>query len=435
MNTLPVPQQLASSQILSHQKIENNSSFKRIALVGCGGRGIAMFAKPLKDFNETSRLVAVCDINQGRIDYLKKTLDYQIPGFLNFDKMLSEVKPDTVIVCTKDSVHHTFIIRALEFGCDVITEKPMTIDEEKCRLILEAEKKSGKKVLVTFNYRFSPYVTKIKELIKNKSIGKVLSIDFNYQLDRVHGADYFRRWHRQKENSGGLLVHKSTHHFDLVNWFLEQEPAEVFALGSRQFYGPTRKERGVNCRSCDHRNSCEFYFDIHSPTVVGSLLDTSALYAKTEHFDGYIRDQCVFSEEIDIEDTMNVLVRYSGGTQLSYSLNAHCTYEGWKISFNGTEGRLEASHWSNGPFAKEEQVISIIRPNAPLERIEVPIVEGGHGGGDERILKMLFGEPQPDPLNHMANSHAGVVSVLTGVAANKSISTKGSIKISDLLKS
>ena len=48
-------------------------------------------------------------------------------------------------------------------------------------------------------------------------VGRPLLVDFSWVLDTSHGADYFRRWHREKQNSGGLLVHKSTHHFDLVN--------------------------------------------------------------------------------------------------------------------------------------------------------------------------------------------------------------------------
>ena len=99
-----------------------------------------------------------------------------------------------------DRFHHEYIIRSLEAGCDVITEKPMTIDDVRCRAILEAEKRTGRRVIVTFNYRFAPYVTRVKELLREGVIGKVLSVDFEWILDTRHGADYFRRWHRRKEN-------------------------------------------------------------------------------------------------------------------------------------------------------------------------------------------------------------------------------------------
>lgn len=409
-----------------------NSTVKSHAIVGCGGRALWMFANPiLQRFAHRARLVGLCDINPGRMDYYNHKLNARIPTFTDFDRMIQETKPDRVIVTTKDALHHSFILRAFEHGCDVICEKPMAINEVQCREILAAEQRTGRTVTVTFNYRFVPYVTRVRELLGQGIIGKILSIDFSYQLDRIHGADYFRRWHRRKENSGGLLVHKSTHHFDLINWLTGQDPATVHAIGSRQFYGPTRKERGERCLTCDHKKTCEFYFDIQKASA-----GDKALYADVEHFDGYHRDQCVFSDEIDIEDTMNLTVKYSGGVQMSYSLNAHCIYEGWRMAFNGTDGRLEAEEWHSGPYVnRESQEIRIHRPNQTVERNVVTVDRSGHGGGDTRLLEMLFDGPRPDPLSHMASSRAGAMSILTGIAANHSIASGQPVTIASLIGS
>ena len=131
---------------------------------------------------------------------------------------------------------------------------------------------------------------------------------------------------------------------------------------------------------------------------------------------------------------MNLVVRYSGGTQMSYSLNAHCIYEGWRVAFNGTEGRLEAAEWHSGPYvAKDKQDILLYRWQKPVETVSIPIDKSGHGGGDHRLLRMLFDGPCPDPLGHMASSHAGAMSILTGIAANHSIRQQKPIKIQDLL--
>lgn len=203
--------------------------------------------------------------------------------------MIKKSNPDVVIIATTDRYHHEYIIKALEAGCDAITEKPMTIDAEKCNAILEAEKKSNKKVIVTFNLRCVPFSTKIKELIKNGIIGEILSINFEWMLDTVHGADYFRRWHRNMKISGGLLVHKATHHFDIINWFIEQEPISINALGTLKFYGPTRDERSERCLTCNHKKECEYYIDITQG-------EFKKLYYECEDIDGYYRDKCVFSE-------------------------------------------------------------------------------------------------------------------------------------------
>lgn len=393
-----------------------------------------MFAMPIvRKYPQVAELVGICDTNTGRMAYLNRILGCNVPAFTDFDEMLRKTRPDTVIIATPDALHHEFIVRTLEAGCDAVSEKPMTIDAEKCRAIFAAEKRTGRRVTVTFNVRFVPYVARLREVLASGAIGKIISVDLNYQLDRQHGADYFRRWHRRKEISGGLLVHKSTHHFDMVNWLIADDPAVVYAAGSLQFYGPKRKERSKRCLGCEHAKTCEFYFDIMQPMAVGEMLDNAELYAKVEHLDGYYRDQCVFSEEINIEDTMNLTVRYAGGAQMSYSLNAHCIHEGWRMGINGTAGRLEAENWYSGPGTKsKDRHIHIHRPGG-TETITVPIDTTAHGGGDYRLHEMLFNGPKPDPLGQMASSRAGAMSCLIGAAGNESIRTGLPVNVKDLL--
>jgi predicted dehydrogenase len=285
-------------------------------------------------------------------------------------------------------------------------------------------------VTVTFNYRFMPYVTRVKELLRAGAIGQPLSVDFEWLLDRRHGADYFRRWHRRKENSGGLLVHKATHHFDLINWWLEAEPQQVFALGERRFYGPTRAETGPRCSACAHTQSCEFYVDMAANPAL------KALYFEAEHEDGYYRDGCVFSPDIDIEDTMSVLVSYANRAHLTYSLIAYSPYEGWRAAINGTEGRMELRADESGPHAAQAaKQINLFDRQGKLTVYDIPTPAGDHGGGDERLLERLFGgQPLPDPLGYMAGSWAGAMSVLVGIAANKAIAAGRPVAIRELLE-
>lgn len=403
---------------------------KKYAVVGCGSRGFSMFCMSIvKQYTHAAELVGLCDVSHIRMDYVNKQLATSIPMFKDFDRMLRETRPDTAIVASKDSTHHEFIIKALDFGCDVVTEKPMTIDDEKCRAILAAEKRSGKKITVTFNYRFAPRNAKIKEVIQSGAIGKVLSVDFHWYLDTSHGADYFRRWHRKKENSGGLLVHKATHHFDLINWYLDSQPEEVYAYGRRAFYGPTRQERGERCLTCDHKGTCKFYYDLTRNDELREL------YLNAEAEDGYIRDACVFTDEIDIHDTMILAVRYTCGALMSYSLNAFMPYEGYRIAFNGTDGRLEATIFEQCPWATPPpEELRLVPLSGDTQIIPLPRVQGSHAGGDGLMRDAIFLlNKNSDPLNRMAGSWAGAMSILTGVAANKSIEVGQSVKIKDLL--
>lgn len=253
-------------------------------------------------------------------------------------------------------------------------------------------------------------------------------MDFEYLLDTSHGADYFRRWHRKKENSGGLLVHKATHHFDLVNWWVEEEPEEIYANGTKRFYGPTRENRGERCSTCAYAENCEFAVSYYQDTFM------KAFYFDAEKEDGYFRDRCIFAEDIDIEDSMSVVVKYSGNILLTYSLIGYSPYEGWKISITGTDGRIEAAEYHSGHEASDTCYhIKVFNRKNEVITYDINKAEGNHGGGDERLLNMLFKENLPDPLGQMAGSYDGVKSIMIGICANKSIQEKRMFRINDLV--
>ena len=258
----------------------------KMALVGTGARGSGFWGKALiKNFGEVLEFVGLSDINPGRLAYVKKDMGLSCPSFVDFEQMLRETKPDYVIVTTVDATHDELIVKALNMGVNVITEKPMTTDEVKCKKILAAEKKSGKKVIVAFNYRHSVHAMQLKELLAQNRVGKITSVDFNWYLNVHHGADYFRRWHGRVAKGGSLWVHKATHHFDLVNWWLNSEPVEVSAYGALEHYGKNNSFRGTKCRGCEHKDTCKFYWDITKDEK------QVAMYVNNEQHDGYIKDE------------------------------------------------------------------------------------------------------------------------------------------------
>lgn len=422
----------------------------RYVIVGTGGRSFMFAESLLQTYKSTSCLTAICDINPARTAYHNRTYQerYGVKPVseytaADFDLMLRKEKPHTVIVTTVDRTHDEYIIRAMEAGCDVITEKPMTTDETKCRAILDAVRRTGRRLRVSFNYRYAPSRSKVKELIMKGTIGEVKSVHFEWLLDTRHGADYFRRWHRDKRNSGGLMVHKSTHHFDLVNWWLDSEPRTVFGLGSLAFYGKINGQRMGNYHP--------YFRSTGSPAAKGDpfALDLKkdpslrGLYFDPEKEDGYLRDQNVFGDGISIEDTMNLVVGYKNGAQLSYSLTAYSPWEGFRIAFNGTKGRIELdemeqsyiaagnSHIGDG-LSKSQRLLVFPHWEKPWE-VEIPKGVGGHGGGDIVMLEDLFGTRKKDPLNRAAGHRDGALSILTGVAANRSFATGLPVAIDSLL--
>ena len=420
----------------------------KVVLVGTGIRGISFWGKRLVDeYSDLLEFVGLSDINPGRLAFGKSYMGVKCPTFLDFEEMVRTTKPDLVIVTTKDSTHHEFIVKGLEMGCDVLTEKPMTTDEDKCQLILDAERRTGRNVIVGFNYRWGPYMTKIKELLHEGVIGKVTSVDFHWYLNTYHGASYFRRWHGQREYGGTLWVHKATHHFDLLNWWIDSDPAEVFAYGALEHYGSQGPFRGDNCRTCPHTADCKFYWDITKDEHAMNL------YVKNEQHDGYIRDNCLFRHEINIYDKMSAQIRYANDVVVNYSLTTYSPFEGWRIAFNGTDGRIEA--WEDIPWMENDALDQAALHAAEMSQAEMensvmnPIIvhknwqkyevvpvrhqRGGHGGGDQRLHDKLFRHPDaPDPLRHMANSRDGAMSILIGIAARKSIESGDPVRIAEL---
>lgn len=423
---------------------------KKYVLVGTGGRAQFFYGAIAKEFCEIAELTGFCDINQTRMDYANKLLQEKynhipVRTYLSneFDTMIEREKPDVVIVTSIDRTHHTYIIRAMELGCDVITEKPMTIDEEKCQAIIDTIKKTEKKLRVAFNYRYAPHATKIHDLIQDGFIGDVFSVHFEWLLNIKHGADYFRRWHRDRRNSGGLLVHKSTHHFDLVNYWLQETPQMVYALGGLRFYGRENAEsRGVTQfyqRSYKNKIAKNDPFAIH----LEQNSHLTELYLNAEHEDGYFRDQSAFGDGISIEDTMGVMVKYQNKAILTYSLNAYMPWEGFVVNFSGSKGRLEVkvverSYVSNGDKMENEGALKniqiVIHPmfGEPYE-IDVQKNKGAHGGGDPILLKDIFDESFVD-LHNRASSHVdGAMSILTGIGANISMRTGLPVSINELV--
>ena len=439
------------------------SQKKRYAIVGTGSRS-SMYIKAIcNTYPDRAELVGLCDSNQSRMNYynnvfLKKSCNNHpdVPTYKadRFDDMIAECKPDVIIVTSMDRTHHKYTCRAMELGCDVITEKPMTIDAEKCQQIIDTQKRTGRNVTVTFNYRYAPRNSKVKEVLQSGVVGEITSVHFEWLLDTSHGADYFRRWHRNKVNSGGLMVHKATHHFDLVNWWLDSEPVTVFAMGDLKFYGKINAEkRGITEFYSRARNNPIAAKDPFALKISPDDETMMGLYYNAEQEDGYYRDQSVFGDGISIEDNMGVMVRYRNNAVMTYSLCAHCPWEGYRIVFNGTKGRLEfnvdeksfvdGKGENMAEFGMRElgedrkQLVPEIIFQPHWGKAQVITYDcdtlAGHGGGDAKLLKNLFVGVDEDPLGLAADFHDGAKSILTGIGANLSMQTGLPVKVQELI--
>jgi predicted dehydrogenase len=224
-------------------------------------------------------------------------------------------------------------------------------------------------------------------------------------------------------------VHKATHHFDLINWWLAADPVEVSANASLNVYGKNGPFRAENCRPCPHKSKCQFHYDVTTNA------NRMKLYVACEDVDGYHRDGCVYKEDIDIFDSMSAIVKYSNGAIMSYSVNAFMPFEGYRLAFNGEKGRLEIRDYERQPWEVSEETEIYLTKNFGKQQ-KIPIQQstaGGHGGGDTRLRDLIFRKADAPEHMRLPDSRAGAMSCLTGIAARKSVDEKRPVKISELI--
>lgn len=434
---------------------------RRYAILGAGHRAGMYVNALISAHSQDGEIVAWVEPNPVRAAVHEARVSTALGGTRplyapeDLEKAIENERVDRVIVTSPDRTHADLVSRALRAGADVVVEKPIAATAEQARLIVDAVRETGRDVAMTFNYRYAPRNAALREVISRGEIGDVLAVHFDWALDTVHGADYFRRWHREKDVSGGLLVHKSSHHFDLVNWWTGLQPRRVFAAGGRRFYGddaghatyePTDTERELRAGGID-----PWELDL------GKNPYLSAMYGpEAQAVDGYRRDRSVFDPGIELEDTLALVVEYEKGAVLTYSLVAHSPFEGYRVVVTGTRGRAELEVVERGSVVFGEEGTAVIDPSAtpdawagdprPFgERLVVqrhwerarewPIAKGigGHGGGDAFLLHDVFtGPPANDPLGRAAGYLDGVRASSVGYAGNRSLATGEPVALDDL---
>lgn len=403
---------------------------KKVVLVGASMRATAFVNVFRKHFSEDYTIIGIMDCDPGKMKGFSEVYKLDVPHYTDFDKMCDELAPDMVVVTTVDATHKDYIVRALDRKIACVSEKPLCINAEQCREILAAQARNPEVFAVTsHNARYLPMTLKMKELIDQGAIGKVMRMEYAEMLDRKHGTSYFRRWNSRRKNSNGLQLHKSCHHFDKMNFLMSSHAVEVLADGCLTAYGNAapHKYEGVNCHTCEHAKVCPDFSDYNR---------------KIFQSDMYTPDMCIYSPEIDIEDNYVASIRFANGVMCTYSLCAHAQYEGEIIIVEGETGRLEARHtYCREVVVNDEDVhddnlvytstLRLFRFRQPgFEEIEFSHGEGGHGGADLGVFSDIFSNP-PSP--KAPTLMDGVQAVLTGCALVESMKTGKKCKVQEQL--
>jgi predicted dehydrogenase len=414
------------------------------AVHGFSMRSIAQFVLPFTgnpklpeygDFRSHGKVVAVLDVDRGRVEEFNRRQGTAFPcyGPGELDRMIEETRPDVVAIGGPDFTHAEAMIGALRHGCDVICEKPMVISIAQAQAVLAAERQSKGGVRVAHNYRYPPPHKAVKRMIQSGMLGRITNVEFVYNIDTRHGASYFQRWNRDRSQSGGLTIHKCCHHFDLINWWLNDTPQQVFAYGALNYFGPRSPFKPAGAASLEEvKARCPYWkrWRADQPaTPPDEHLAAHDAAFKLPYTVQYAaaKPLYIYDEDIAIEDTYSAVVRYTGGASMTYSCNFSAAWEGYTVAINGTGGRLETtsqpSAWSGLAAEGEGQPIVYYPLFGERQIHTTRPVAGGHGGADE-VLKgdMFIGESaESRELAIFAGTRAGAYAVAMGELVWRSI--------------
>ena len=199
----------------------------KLGLIGTGMMGRNHIETLQKHYSAQATVAAVCDSNPGELERAQKMAP-AAKALAQWKDLLNE-KMDGIIISTPNYTHAEIAIAAIHQGLHVLSEKPVATMRPDCLRMVKAAEKSDKTLMIGHELRYSQYFTRIKEIIASGEIGtprllwcKEFRTRFLPKIDN---------WIQDRARSGGALVDKNCHHFDLMNWWLGLTPTAVSAFG------------------------------------------------------------------------------------------------------------------------------------------------------------------------------------------------------------
>ena len=349
-----------------------------IGLIGGMGRGAYIG----KLFNETGAadVRVVYDIDPASFDVGRDR--FEAAGVkprctTDIDDLLGRADLDWVVVGTPDRTHYDMARQVIEAGRNVFIEKPMASTTAQADALCALARRHRVKVVVGCELRYSPPVQTVAEALCGGRIGTPVSAVFVHQEAR--GYTYFLRNFR-KRCWGGVLMQKGIHYIDMLNGWADATPVRVMATGAQSFFGGNPDAADKYCRDCAESGTCAFGFD----TVKSPTWRRSGPREKGEH----AFDHCVFMPDSDTQDNMHVQIDYENGLRVSYSAIYFAPVNRKEVWFWGTEGSLHAVLDGSAPFVELTPCVGARREGVP-QRLSMEEAVGGHGGGDERMIRAL----------------------------------------------
>ena len=372
----------------------------RFILVGAGGRGTTYVREGKKHCPEME-LVAVADPNPVRRNYIQEMFALSDDACYEWGEDLLDLPKmaDVAIIATQDKDHCRMALKAIDKGYHLLLEKPIAPTPEECLRIEEAANAKGVRVLVCHVLRYTPFFNALKKIIDDGKIGTIKNIVHIEAIGDLHFSHSYVRgdWHKAADSSPMILA-KSCHDIDIIQWLIGEKYTKVHSFGSLTFFCAENRPNGAPefCVSgCPHEEECPYsaiklyrkrqvpWFARHGTKIHNP---TEADIEKLIHETNYGR--CVFGScGNDVVDQQVVNMQFESGATASFVVSA-LNEGGRRIRIMGTkgelEGRMEMDTISVFNFTtRKTEYISI------KDAVSDESIAGGHGGGDLGIVRAL----------------------------------------------
>lgn len=374
-----------------------------VIIIGVGNRG-QRYAQHMSEMPDKYRVVGVAEPTKSHREEIQKLFNIPDEGcFESWEQILAQPKmADLAVIATVDNMHYEPALQAIEKGYNLLLEKPVAQTAQQCMDIADAARKKGVKALVCHVLRYTPFFGKIKELLMAGTVGQVVSIDQVEAVGNVHYSHSYVRgnWHKEADSTPMLLA-KCCHDLDIIQWLLDKPCKRVQSFGSLTHFTKENAPEGAPVRCADGGcpigetcpyNCIKHYYDLK--TNRRRAIITNGISKEYEPTDEEVLQAlhttnygvCVYHSDNDVVDHQTVNMEFEGGATATLTMNAF-NKGGRYIRIYGTKGELFA-------FMKDKEIkVFSFEGNKSWT---VPVLEteesinGGHGGGDEGIIKELY---------------------------------------------
>ena len=360
------------------------------AILACGARGKGA-ANWISRNPTLARLVAVADPHPERRDLLGDAHGVARENrFDSWQALLAQPKlADAVMNTTMDGLHAESAIASLNLGYHMMLEKPMATTLADCVAINAAARKNNAIVSVCHSLRYQVVYREIKRLIAAGEIGQVISIDQLEAVDPVHQSHSFVRGNWGNEaRSTFMLMGKSCHDVDILVHLMGQDVEKVSSFGSLSHFTKANQPAGAPHRctdGCPVESSCPYSsLKVYVNGGWGDYIGLKSLtpeqrveFVKTSKF-----GICVYDTDNDVVDHQVLNFQFQGGATGTFTMTAFAK-GGRQLRVHGTHGEIHCSI--------DSQKIQLRKFWGPAhdDLIDVPAEAGGHGGGDDNVLRIL----------------------------------------------